>query len=70
MNKNRKADLRGIGFELKTNNLTGGQSKAFSFVDYRSHLEPIQAILRRVASAKPKAIRFDWQRQKPGRIGR
>lgn len=44
MNENRKADLSGIGFELKTNNLTGGQSKAFSSSDYSEELEPFQLV--------------------------
>lgn len=34
MNQKRKADLRGIGLELKTNNFTGGETKVLSIRDY------------------------------------
>lgn len=68
MNQNRKADLHGIGFKSKTN-FTGGETRAFSASDYTARLEPIQSIIPRVfQQPKPKAIRFDWKRQKPGRI--
>jgi hypothetical protein len=32
--KKNEADLHEIGFELKTNNFTGGENKAFSIRDY------------------------------------
>ena len=53
MNCNKKAEARatGIGFDLKTNNLTGGQNKAFSYSDYTSDLESVQSILDRMIKA-------------------
>ena len=50
MNCNKKADARatGIGFDVKTNNLTGGQNKAFSYSDSTTGLEPIKSIIERM----------------------
>lgn len=69
MNQNKKADLHGIGFKSKTD-FTGGETKAFSTSDYTAGIEAIQSIIPRVLQQlKPKTVqRFDWKRQKPGRI--
>jgi len=48
MYKKEKADLRGIGFNLKTDNLTGGQNKVFSPSDSNTDLEQLASIIRRV----------------------
>lgn len=68
MKQKRKADLSGIGLELKTNNFTGGETKAFSTEDFTTNLEHIASIIPRVFRDRRTGRRFDWKRQKPGRI--
>ncbi len=46
MNKNRKADLRGIG--SNENDYFTDIQKTFSFSDYKSELEPVQQIPKRL----------------------
>ncbi len=55
MNRNEKADLRGIGFDLKTN-FTGGEIQAFSVSDYSTDLESVASIIERMMRPG-KAIR-------------
>lgn len=47
MTKNDKADLRGIGFDLKTN-FTGSETEVFSSLDYHNQLESVQSIIERI----------------------
>ncbi len=67
----RKADLSGVGLERKTVDYFADNQTAFSFSHYTEDLESIQSILTRAfPHLKTKSVqRFDWKRQKPGRIG-
>lgn len=60
-----KADLCGIG---QKTNFMGGEVKAFSVSDSTINLEHIASIIPRIFRDGRTACRFDWKRQKPGRI--
>lgn len=68
MNQNRKGNPSQIALYLKTNNFTGGETKAFSIEDSTTNLEHIALIIPRVFRDRRTGRRFDWKRQRPGRI--
>ncbi len=63
-----KADLSGIGLELKTDDYFADNQKAFSTENSTTNLEHIASIIPRLLRNQRTARRFDWKRQKPGRI--
>ncbi len=68
MNQNRKADLHGIGLNLKTSDYFADNREAFSSLDSSTNFEHIASIIQRVLRDRRTAQRFDWKRRKPGRI--
>lgn len=68
MNQNRKGNPSQIALNLKTNDFTGGEKEVLSIQDSTTNLEHIASIIPRVFRDRRTAQRFDWKRQKPGRI--
>lgn len=68
MNQNRKGNPSQIALYLKTNNFTGGETEVLSIKNSTINLEHIASIIPRVFRDRQTARRFDWKRQKPGRI--